>query len=52
MNLIELKFKGEISPKAKEKIAKYLEKRNLHLKKTKEKYLNGDYDEMFSKIRE
>ena len=52
MNLIELKFKGELSPKTKENINKRFEKRILHLKKMKEKYLNGDYDKMFSKIRE
>lgn len=52
MNLIELKIEGEVSPKVKEKLNKHFEKRKLHLKKMKEKYLNGDYDEMFNKIRE
>lgn len=52
MKMIELKFKGELSPEAKEKINKHFDNRNIRLKKMKEKYLNGEYDEMFSKIRE
>lgn len=47
MNMITLEFHGEISPEAKERLRRNLIKRDEHLKKLKEKYLNGDFDEFF-----
>lgn len=47
MKMIELKFEGELSPEAKEKLNKRLKKRDERLKEMKERYLNGEFDEFF-----
>lgn len=48
MNLIELKFDGELSPEVKNKIDMMITKRNERLATMKTKYLNGDYNKYFN----